>query len=80
MTARLLLTEGRADEALAALDEQDAADGARRWLIGLREDSHVLRVRALAALGREDEARAARSTASSPPPAPAASRAPRRSR
>ena len=58
MTARLLLTEGRADEALAALDGHDAADGARRWLIGLREDSHVLRVRVLSALGREDEARA----------------------
>ena len=37
---------------------QEAADGARRWLVGIREDNHILRVRALAALGRDDEARA----------------------
>ena len=40
------------------LDRQAAADSARGWLIGLREDSHALTVRALLALGRLDEARA----------------------
>ena len=56
--ARLLLADGRPQEALEALDRQEAADVARRWLVGIREDSHILRVRALAALGRDDEARA----------------------
>ena len=78
--ARLLLAEGRAEEALAALDRQDAADSARRWLIGLREDSHVLRARALAALGRDDEARALLDREIAADPRARRRRAPRRSR
>jgi DNA-binding CsgD family transcriptional regulator len=58
VTARLLLAEKRPREALAELDRQAAADTARNWTIGIREDDHVLRVQALAALGRDDEARA----------------------
>jgi len=54
--ARLHLEEGDAEAALASLERQERADEARRWLIGLREDSHALRVRILTALGREDEA------------------------
>jgi DNA-binding CsgD family transcriptional regulator len=56
--ARLLLAGGRAEEALEQLDRQQAADTARRWLLGIREDNHILRVQALAALGRDGEARA----------------------
>ncbi|HEY6891814.1 MAG TPA: helix-turn-helix transcriptional regulator, partial [Solirubrobacter sp.] len=56
--ARLLLAEGRTEEALERLDQQHAADAARGWLVGLREDDHVLRFQALAALGRVDAARA----------------------
>lgn len=56
--ARVMLADGDPEAALAALERQETADTARRWLIGLREDSHALRVRLLAAVGREDEARA----------------------
>jgi DNA-binding CsgD family transcriptional regulator len=56
--ARLLLAEGRYEEALEQLDLQERADSARRWTIGIREDSHILRVRALAGLARTEEARA----------------------
>ena len=56
--ARIALEDGDAEAALALLDRQAAADTARGWLIGLREDSHALTVRALLALGRVDEARA----------------------
>ncbi|MBE2316548.1 AAA family ATPase [Solirubrobacter sp. CPCC 204708] len=54
--ARVLLEDGEPEAALEALARQEAADTARRWLIGLREDSHALRIRALKALGREEEA------------------------
>ena len=60
--ARLALAEGDPEAALEELERQERADTARRWLIGLREDSHVLRIRILAALGREAEARAAADT------------------
>ena len=50
--ARLLLADGRPEEALAALDRQQAANTARHWLVGIHEDTHVLRARVLAALGR----------------------------
>lgn len=56
--ARLQLEEGDPEAALASLERQEAADTARRWLIGLREDSHALRVRVLTALGRAEEAQA----------------------
>ena len=54
--ARLHLEQGDPEAALASLQRQESADEARRWLIGLREDSHALRVRILTALGRTDEA------------------------
>ncbi len=56
--ARIALEDGDAEAALTLLDRQAAADTARGWLIGLREDSHALTIRALLALGRLDEARA----------------------
>lgn len=56
--ARVQLEEGDAERALASLDRQAAADRARGYQIGLREDSHALRIRALTALGRADEAQA----------------------
>ncbi|MDA0178736.1 AAA family ATPase [Solirubrobacter phytolaccae] len=56
--ARFHLEEGDPEAALASLERQERADTSRRWLIGLREDSHALRVRILAALGRTEEAEA----------------------
>jgi len=56
--ARLYLLDGDAERALAALERQASADRARRWEIGLREDSHALHVQALAELGRHEEANA----------------------
>jgi DNA-binding CsgD family transcriptional regulator len=54
--ARLQLEDGDPEGALASLQRQDRADTARRWSIGLREDSHALHVRTLLVLGRADEA------------------------
>ena len=50
-----------------------------RWTVGIREDNHILRVRALAALGRDDEARALAEREIAAAPRPAARAAPRRS-
>ena len=40
------------------LRRQEQADTARRWLIGLREDSHALHIETLTLLGRHEEATA----------------------
>ena len=58
LEARLHLIDGDPAKALEALDRQEQADRARRWLIGLREDSHALHVQALTQLGRTEEAAA----------------------
>ena len=58
LQARLHLIEGDPAKALEAITRQEQADRARRWLIGLREDSHALHVQALTQLGRPDEAAA----------------------
>jgi ATP/maltotriose-dependent transcriptional regulator MalT len=60
--ARLALVQGDAEAALTRLQAQRAADTARNWLIGLREDSHALHVRALIELGRGEEASALAAT------------------
>jgi DNA-binding CsgD family transcriptional regulator len=55
---RLRFLQGRYEEALADLDHQLAFEERRGWRVTRREPTRAVKVRVLAALGRDDEARA----------------------
>ena len=56
MRGRLRLLQGRAEEALAELEQELGLERARGWVVSNREPSRVTLVRTLIALGRGEEA------------------------